>query len=254
MGRRLARSVRRNAVAFGLVLAALPLWQLGAWSGILDPILFSSPADVGRSGVAALSAGRLPGDVAATFTPIAIGMASGLVAGVTLGVVLGLSRRARWLFEWFFVVLNSLPRVALAPLFLLAFGLGVVAKSAVAFLGAVVPITLLVAAGVRETPRELDPVARSLEMSRAAVLFKIVLPSAYPHVFTGLQLGFTRALIAVVVAEMLNPTVGLGRYIAVGMTAVDPAQLLFAGLLVGVIGAVAVRLIGAAQSYVVRWR
>lgn len=223
--------------SWAVVLLLVALWKLATSARLLDPAIVSTPGDVAAAALAALGSSEIYLDTGITFLAVVIGLAAGVAAGVPLGIVMALSPAVRWSSEWLLLVTNSLPRFALAPLIIIVLGLGVTSKGTVAFLASVIPITLLLMNGVRDIPVDIHRVARSFRLSKGQVLTKIVLPASLPHLLTGTQLGFSRALASVIVAEMYNPHSGLGRWIAIGQVSLDASHLVFASVLVAGIGA-----------------
>lgn len=231
----------------GVVLVALLVaWQVGAWTGALDPRLLSSPERVAAAALDMVQSGTLLRDTFSTFATLLVAVALAIVVGEITGLVLGRSERLRWTFEWQLVVLNSMPRVAFIPIVLLAVGVGGTAKSIIGFLSAVVPIALFVASGVRQTSPTIIMVAQSLAFRRVALWTKVFVPASLPHLALGLRLGFSRALLGVVVTEVFNPISGLGRWIALGRTSIDPSRLIVAALVIGLLGTLVVQAIAIA--------
>ena len=252
---RRAAVLRHPVVIWALTLAAV----VGAWQlvtetfGLLNPIIFPSPGTIFDAATQALGGTRLWADALTTATAVFWGVLTGLIAGHVLGMVLGLSSTFRAMWEWPLAVLNSVPRFALAPLVIIVFGLGTTSKASLAFVGVSIPVALLVAVGVRGVPEVLQQVSSVYGLRGRSKLTKLYLPASLPQLFAGLQIGVTQAVIAVVVAEMYNPRAGLGRWIALGQANLNPGQIWFASIAVGVAGAMAVFLIRAAGRRVAHW-
>ncbi|GEL23163.1 ABC transporter permease [Pseudonocardia sulfidoxydans NBRC 16205] len=234
-------------VSGAVLLVLLAVWQLGAWTGLIDPRLLSSPVRVVAAAWEMLGSGALLRDTVSTFATLLVAVVFAIVVGELIGLALGRSERLRWTFEWQLVVLNSMPRIAFIPIVILAVGVGGVAKSVIGFLSAVVPIALFVMTGVRQVSPTMIQVAQSLAFGRSALWTKILVPASLPHLALGLRLGFSRALLGVVVTEVFNPVAGLGRWIALGRTSIDPSRLIVAALVIGAVGTVVVQGISAAH-------
>lgn len=241
-------------VSPAVLLGIAVLWEVAVSSGVLDRRMFSAPTDIVGIALEAVQSGRLWTDVYATFAGLLIGVGAALVVGLVLGLMIGRLKRFRWLFEWQLLILDSLPRVTIAPLILVTVGLGMPAKYWIAFLSAFVPVALFVATAARAVPTQYFDVSKAFGLSRVSILRKAIVPGVIPHMFLGLQLGATRALLAVVVTEMFNPKDGLGRWISFGLNSLDPAQMFFAAVLVAVGGAVLVQALSRVEGYVVRWQ
>ena len=239
--------------SWAVVLLLVALWQLATSARLLDSAIVSTPGEVVAAARTALRSSEIYLDTGITFLAVVMGLAAGVAVGVPLGIVMGLSPAIRWSSEWLLLVTNSLPRFALAPLIIIVLGLGVASKGTVAFLASVIPITLLLMNGVRDIPVEIHRVARSFRLSRRQVLTKVIVPASLPHLLTGTQLGFSRALASVIVAEMYNPHSGLGRWIAIGQVSLDASHLVFASAMVAGIGATFVHAFNAAGRRLVPW-
>lgn len=234
-------------VSYVVIVLAIGLWQIAASAGWIDQRLFSSPERVARAGWAVYQEGKLLNDLRSTFASLLLSMVLAIAVGELFGLLMGRVRRARYMFEWFLVVFNSMPRLVFVPVLILAFGIGMKSKTAAGFISAVIPIALFVAAGVRQVPPILVQVADSLAIPRWRTWKKVIVPASLPHLAGGTRIGFSRALISVVVTELLNPVEGLGRLIALGRRSTDPSRLIFAALLIGVVGMACVQLTAAVE-------
>jgi NitT/TauT family transport system permease protein len=127
--------------------------------------------------------------------------------------------------------LYATPTIALAPLFILWFGIGIWSKVIVVISLVLFPVTINTEAGLRTTSERLIEMLRSFGATRRQIFYKISLPSALPFILTGLKLGIGRGLIGVVVAELFGSRAGLGRLISQSADAFNMPEL-FAGVVI----------------------
>jgi NitT/TauT family transport system permease protein len=127
--------------------------------------------------------------------------------------------------------LYATPTIALAPLFILWFGIGVWSKVMVVILLVFFPVAINTEAGLRTTSERLIEMLRSFGATQRQIFFKVSLPSAVPFILAGLKLGIGRGLIGVVVAELFGSRAGLGRLIAASTDSFNMPEL-FAGVVV----------------------
>ena len=157
------------------------------------------------------------------------------VIGVLLGLLLATNHTMRdYLAPWV-SFLYAVPLVAIAPLFIVAFGIGPTSKIVVIFLVSVFIILVNTEVGVLSTPPELIEAARSFGASRMQIFRKVLLPAALPFIIAGLRLGMARGLVGVVVAELFGAKAGLGFLILASAQVFDTASL-FVGVLVLAVG------------------
>lgn len=187
----------------------------------LPTVLLPSPADIAHAlaGNSAYLAGEAWATLWQTLAGFALATAAGLGTAITL-------TGSRWLRETVLplvVATQAIPKVALAPLFIVWFGFGPASKLALICLLAYFPVHMSTMAGLTATPTELVDLARSLTASRRHTYLKIRLPYALPQMFTGLKLGVSLALIGAVVAQISTPNAGLGAVIVLsGQTGDTP--------------------------------
>jgi NitT/TauT family transport system permease protein len=234
----------------GLLLA----WQLGVDSGVVDRFFFSRPTDIAARVWQLVSTGAVWGHLATTLVEAALSFAIGVAAGVAFGFALARNRFLSDLLEPYLRVANALPRVVLAPIFLLWFGLGIWSKVA---LGVTV-VFFIVFFNTFQGVREVDPVivdnARMLGASERQLIRHVLVPSALAWIFSSLHISIGFAIIAVVVGEYLGASRGIGYMIAQAEGVFDTTGV-FAGMavlacVVLVVGALVDRL----ERRLLRWK
>ena len=231
----------------------LAAWQ-GASGRLVDDFFISNPIDVTRRLVQWTLNGSIFLHVWATVYATLAGFLIGAVGGFALGVWLGVSPFSSRLLNPYLWALNALPKVALAPLFVLWFGLGIESKIALAAVLVLFLVFLNTFAGVREVDQDLIDSARLMRATRLQVTVKIIVPSAMSWVFTGLKTSVPYALIGAVLGEMIAANRGLGYLVQFSGAQFDSAGV-FAVLVVIAVLAVALNLaVEIVQDRVERWR
>ncbi|MFF8955235.1 ABC transporter permease [Streptomyces sp. NPDC014894] len=202
--------------ALSLTVRALgPLLLIGAWwtasaTGVLTPDILAGPPDVVRAVGELWGSGELPDALAASLTRSGTGLLLGLVAGVVLGVVTGFSRSGDELFDSSLQAMRTIPFLALVPLFMVWFGITEAAKILLIAFATTFPMYVSTAGGVRGADPKLLEAMRSFGMGRLALVREVVLPGALPSLLSGLRLSMTLSVIALVAAEEINATAGIG--------------------------------------------
>ncbi|MFI6348597.1 ABC transporter permease [Streptomyces sp. NPDC050560] len=224
---RVPRPGPRFLIGLASLVGVLALWQVLAEAGALTPLFFSSPAAVAREAADQLGGGEFWDLAGRSALEFAIGFGLAAVVGVTLGVCAGWFRGFGYFVEPWLNFFYALPRIALTPLLLIAFGIGQTAIIAVIFLGAVFEITLNTSNGARVVDRRLLDVAQNFGAGRRRVFTGIVLPSGVPFMIVGLRLGVARALIGVVIGELFAGGEGLGQEISLASNALQTPEVLF---------------------------
>jgi NitT/TauT family transport system permease protein len=239
------------------VVLWLVSWELAATHWI-DPFFYSKPSAIwGRLTdwfTAGTAFGSIWTQIAVTLQEAVFGFAIGAVAGVVLGIVLG---RARFLAEVaapFIKAANAVPRIVLASLFIIWFGLGMSSKVATAMVLVFFAVFFNAFQGAREVDRNLVDNARILGASRIAVLRTIVVPSATSWIFASLHSAFGFALIGAVVGEFTGADKGLGLLINNAQGTFDSAGIYAGMIVVTVLALVAEWLISTAEKRLLRWR
>lgn len=241
------------ASQLALGVAVLLIWQ-GASGRLVDSFFISNPIDIGARLYRWTVDGSIFAHIGATLYATAMGFIIGSAGGALLGVWLGVSPFASRLLNPYLNALNALPKVALAPLFVLWFGLGIESKIALAAVLVLFLVFLNTFAGVREVDQDLIDGARLMRATRAQVILKVVIPSAMSWVFAGLKIAMPYALIGAVLGEMIAANRGLGYLVQFSGSQFDTAGV-FAVLFVIALLAVALNyLVDLIQGRMERWR
>lgn len=199
----------RKFVDQALFLAVFVLlWQL--LYVVSGEVALSSPAATARRAAELLVSANFWPHVAETFRALGYALAVALAGGLVMGLAAGLHRLSGEVVEPILIALYSLPKITLYPVILLVFGLGFSAKVAFGAIHGIVPVTLFAMNAVRNIQPVHFRTARALGLSRRELLGSIVLPAALPEIVSGVRIGFSLALLGVLIGEMFASQRGLG--------------------------------------------
>jgi ABC-type nitrate/sulfonate/bicarbonate transport system permease component len=193
----------------GLSLAAVLLaWEiLGAR---VNPIFLSTPSRIARAGMELMADGELSMALAVSLGVVAAGFFSAVAVAIPVGLAMGRSRVVEYLIDPYVSALYVIPRIALIPLIIIWFGLGIGAQVVVVFGTTVFPVLLSTYAGVRNVNVQLVETAQAFGASETQVFRMVILPACVPFIMSGLRLGVGQAIIGMVVAQMFLGMAGLG--------------------------------------------
>ena len=208
-------SLGRIAAHAAFVLAILTAWEMAAKNGLLDPTFFGRPSGI-RDYLwkGFVTEGKLWLELGYTLGGAAISFVVGSVSAVAFGLLFTSYPALHRAAEPYLTLLNAMPRIALAPLFLLWFGLGIGSKIAVGVSLTFFIVLSATVAGIRGVASEHLILSKALGASPTQLFFKVTLPSAVPVIFSGLRLGLIFALLGVVGAELIAAEHGLGQTLA----------------------------------------
>jgi NitT/TauT family transport system permease protein len=229
---------------------------LGAWEIVgrnINPIFLSYPSAIARAVPQMVRDGLLSA-TGTSLEGLVIGFAAATVVGIVVGVVSGRYRFVGNLIDIPVTSLYVTPYIALVPLFMLWFGLGMTAKIVIIFYAGVFPILLNTQDGVRaSTQAWVDAVrvegARQMQLTRY-----VILPAALPNIMTGLRIGVGRAVVGMVVAEMFTAISGLGGQMITYSNQFRTDKVFVVVVLLAVIGSLATSLMRLIEKRVARWR
>jgi NitT/TauT family transport system permease protein len=195
-----------------VAITALVVWQICASEKLLDPTVISSPRAVfGYLFGEALEGSELWTNAYYTMIATIIAFSLGSVMGILAGLVCVQFPIVEEILDPFVTLMNSFPRIALAPLFVVWFGIGVLSKVVLAVSVIFFILMLTTIAGGRSVDRNLIALCKSLGAGPWKIFRSITLPTAAPSIFAGLKLGLIYAFLGVIVGEMIASEHGLGQ-------------------------------------------
>lgn len=254
--RRRRRSARRDRLGavlatLGSIAAALFAWQAAIWVFDLPSYTLPTPGAVGRTIIEDRELLRT--ESWPTIQEILLGFLLSVGVGVPLGVAIVEFRWLGRLVEPLIVGSQAVPKIAVAPLFVVWWGFGMTAKVVIAFLIAFFPVVVATAVGLRSVSGDLVDLGRSMGAGRLAMLLRVKLPGALPNLFGGLKVAMTLAVIGAVVGEFVGADRGLGRLIVIANGRLN-TELVFASVVVlTVIGVVAYKVVEASERLLIPW-
>ena len=245
-------SITLAQLALGAIILAA--WQVGATLKLLDPFFFSRPTDIAGRVALWVANGSLWRHLVVTLEEAVLGLIIGAAIGITLGFVLARSPFAARVLDPYIAMLNAIPRVVLAPLFLLWFGLGIWSKVALAVTLVFFIMFFNTYQGVRDADRGIIDSVRMLGASERQLMRHVLLPSALTWIFSSLQTSLGFAMVGAVVGEYLGAARGLGYIIAQAEGTFDTTGV-FAGMtvlsaVVVIVSAGVTRL----ERYLLKWK
>ncbi|MFC8229684.1 ABC transporter permease [Streptomyces sp. NPDC057287] len=235
-------------------VALLVLWWVASATGVLTPDVLASPADVLRAVGELWGNGQLPDALTTSLTRSGIGLLIGLVAGLTLGVLTGFTRIGDELLDSSLQTLRTIPFLALVPLFMVWFGINETAKVLLIAVATTFPMYVSTSSGVRNTDPKLVEAMRSFGMGRLAVVREVVLPGALPSLLAGLRLSMTLSVIALIAAEEINATEGIGYLMSQAQSYARTDILAVCILIYGLLGLVADIVVRLLERVLMPWR
>ena len=241
-----------------VLVAFLGLWESCARNGVIDPFNFSQPSKIWNQIWIWLTHGTAQGSlgeqVAYTLYEALTGWVIGVTTGVLLGIALGRVRFLADVLGPYIKVLNAIPRIVLAPIFLIWFGLGPASKVASAVVLVFFPVFFNAFQGAREVDRNLVANARILGANNRKVTLQVVIPAATTWIFTSLHVSFGFALIGAIVGEYIGATKGLGLMVAAAQGTFNAAGVYAAMTILAVVALLTEGVLTFAEKRLFRWK
>ena len=216
---------------WGLLVGLILLWEVASRIGLIDPFFFSSPTQILSTAVTKWQSGSLWRDIVYTASSTLLGFLLGTVIGSILGLLFWFSRPVALVAEPWLIVLNALPKLALAPVLVILIGIGFASKVALAFLMTVIVAAMSAYGGVQTVDPALLTLLSSLGAGKWQTFTRLVVPSALPSMITGLRVNIALAMAGSIVGEFIASDRGLGRMIVYAGTVFD-LPLVWVGVVV----------------------
>jgi NitT/TauT family transport system permease protein len=247
--------MNRHLSRLGYPLAGIALivaaWVLICWLGNLPTVVLPTPDKVVRAFIGRFD--LLVSEGWITFKETIYGFLLALAVGLPIAVAIANSRPLNLMFYPLLVALQSVPKVALAPIVMIWLGTGIESKLAIVWLVAFFPIIVDTTAGLRSTPRELLELAHSLRATPWQIFLKVQFPAALPFVLTGAKVAMTLAVIGAVIGEFVSSSEGLG-FLLLSATSQLDTPLAFAALFaLSMLGVFSYLLVEGVEVLVADW-
>lgn len=239
----------RDVVA--VLAAALVIWEVGVWVFQPSPLILPAPSAIFATFME--TPGLFLRHLGFTLAMTSLGFLLAVVLGVALAVGIVYSPLLERTVYTMLVALNSIPKVALAPLFVIWMGTGTEPKVAIALMLAIFPVVIDTVLGLRSVDPDMLHLARVSRASPWAILFKIRFPCALPSLFAGMKVAISFALVGAIVGEFVAGSQGLGFQILLAQGQFDTVRVFVSLMLLGIVGTILFFLVDFAERLLLPW-
>jgi NitT/TauT family transport system permease protein len=213
--KRIYEEYQRLILGFISLIGLVAVWEFTLTYAIeLNPFFFTKPSHIATATKELLLGDRLWRDLAISSRAFLWGFSAAVIVGIPMGAVMGWRRRVEYTLDPFFTALYGSPLVALAPLIILVFGVGLTGKAVLVFLLSVFPFIFNTFTGVKSTDQLLINVVRSFGGKERHLYVNVILPSTLPFIVAGARLAIGRGIVGVIVGEFYAASEGIGFAIA----------------------------------------
>lgn len=231
----------------------LVLWEMVILLRVVDPSTLPNPIEVSQTLFELAESGQVFAPAMKSLYRMALAFLIASAVGIPVGLLMGRIRPIRWFVDPIVSIAFPTPKIVILPMFLIWFGFGSTPIILLAALGGVFPIMITTSQGARSTTKELVWTARSVNMSRPKILYRIVLPSSLPQIFNGLQIGLFLTIVVTAVSEMVSSGSGLGQKIILAMDYYRISEALAYLVVIMLIGMVANAIFKQVRAHVLDW-
>ncbi|TDT99144.1 NitT/TauT family transport system permease protein [Azorhizobium sp. AG788] len=253
-----ARRTLVITLRIAILVAVLGFWEIGAETGFIDPFFFASPSGIADQIWIWITEGTSQGplwtQIVVTLEETVLGFIIGAVGGVVCGILLGRNKLLADVFSIYIKIANSIPRVVLGSIFIIALGLGMPSKVALAVVMVFFVVFANAFQGVREADRAMIANAQILGASPLQITTTVIIPSAMSWILASLHVSFGFALVGAVVGEFLGAKQGVGLLIATAQGAFNANGVFAAMIILAVLALVMEFLITLVENRLVKWR
>ncbi|PTX59367.1 NitT/TauT family transport system permease protein [Melghirimyces profundicolus] len=243
-----------NVTRLGILALFVAVWEIGAEKGWIDPFLFSSPGRIWDLFLRMAADGGLFQDIGITVLETVIGFVLGTAAGTGLATLIWLFPFLSRVLDPYLVVLNSMPKVALGPLFIVTIGAGFGSVLAMGVAITVIITTLVIHSSFQSVDPNYLKLARALGANRRQLFCRIIFPACIPDMIAALKVNVGLAWVGVIVGEFLVSKNGLGHLIIYGFQVFNLTLVLLSLLIVAILATVMYQLVFHLEKRLLRHR
>lgn len=253
-----ARRTLVISLRIAILVGVLGIWEIGAETGFIDPFFFASPSGIAEQIwvwiTEGTSQGPLWAQILVTLEETVLGFLIGAAGGIVCGIILGRNKLLADVFSIYIKIANSIPRVVLGSIFIIALGLGMASKVALAVVMVFFVVFANAFQGVREADRAMIANAQILGASPLQITRTVIIPSAMSWILASLHVSFGFALVGAVVGEFLGAKQGVGLLIATAQGAFNANGVFAAMIILAVVALVMEFFITLVENRLVKWR
>lgn len=247
-------TVRKIILGLVIPVIVIFLWWRETTFGETPAGILPKLSSVGTTFVDMLQSGQLGGDLSVSILRVLKGFLASAVFGVVLGSLIGMFKPVRELFLPVITVIRQIPMIAWIPLIILWAGIGEESKVITIVLAAFFPILVNTESGISSTPDSLLEVAKLYKISPWARFTRVYLPHALPQMLVGLKLGLGVSWMAVVAAELIAATSGLGYRMSNARSMMRSDIVIVCMIVIGVVGVIMDKLMGVIFAQITPWK
>ncbi len=237
----------------GLIVFLL-IWEITSQTRLVNPAFIPPFSTVVATFVSMIHSGELIGHIAISLQRALIGFALGLLFAIPMGLVIGWFKGFEYYVDPLLQTFRQISTIALLPVFMFLFGIGEVSKVALVFWGVQWAVLLNTISGVKSVDSLLIKSARSMCASPFTLFYKVILPSAFPNIFTGIRLSATTSILILTAAEMLGASKGLGFLLYDAETKYQIPQMFSAIVAMAILGVVINYILQMIEKRIHRWK
>ncbi len=245
--------IRKTILALVIPVIIIMIWFYTTTYMVIPKGILPTIPDVGQTFLEMLKSGQLENDIAVSISRVLKGYCISVVLGVTLGSLIGMYRSIKELFVPVITVIRQIPMIAWIPLVILWCGIGETSKVVIIVLVAFFQILVNTQSGIESTPKGYIEVARLYKLGRWKTFIKVYLPHAIPQILVGLRLGLGGSWMAVVAAELIAATSGIGYRMSSARSNMQSNVVIVCMILVGLVGVLMDRGIGVLFTALTPW-
>lgn len=237
-----------------IALLFLIFWEIGTAFKWIDPFITSQPSKIFATIVSLLDSGKLWTHIGTTVGETAIGFILGTVGGTLIAILLWWSKTVAAVLDPYIVLLNSIPKVALGPVFIVWLGSGTPAIIAMALAISIIVTVMMVFNGFNEVNPDKIKLLHSFGATRRQILFKVTLPATIPTIIAALKVNLGLSLVGTIVGEFLVSKEGLGYLIVYGGQVFNMSLVMTSVLILCAVAIILYYGVTFLEKKVVRWK
>lgn len=252
--KRLSAATYERVLAIGSPVLLLAVWEALVWAKVLDARFVPAPSTIFVAGWQMILSGELWEHVRASLLRLAAGFVVGVVPGIAIGLVMGLNRYVRAALDPLVAATFPVPKIAILPLLMLAFGIGEASKVAVIAIAVIYLALINTMLGVMTLDRVYFEVARNYGAPWRKLFTRVIIPGALPHIFAGLRLSLGVSLIVIVSAEFVAAKSGIGYLIWTSWESLVIEKMFVGIIVITLLGVVFNAVLKEVEHLCIPWR